>query len=179
MSTQARQQLGRSFKRALAAQRRMRSREHRRAGELSDAQYGLLFCLRERHELSSSELAYASDLSPAAATELLEALHDAGLVQRTRSASDRRVVLTSLTERGRELVEERRARIEPRFRAALSQFSDQELLTAAAVLDRLAAMFDELAEEDYSPPADGVSPPPATARRTSPGASTRAAAASQ
>lgn len=138
--------LGQSFKHAMAAVRRLRGRETRRPGELSDAQYGLLFGLRERSELSSSELACAADLSPASTTEMLDSLAAAGLVRRVRSERDRRVVLTSLTERGRALVEARRAHYEPRWRAALAEFSDAELLTAAAVLDRLGEMFDELRE---------------------------------
>jgi DNA-binding MarR family transcriptional regulator len=137
-------QLGRSFKRAMAAVRRLRGREVRRPGELSDAQYGLLFSLRERSELSSSELAVAADLSPATTTEMLEALEQAGLVRRTRSQRDRRVVLTSLTDRGRALLDERHARYEPRWRAAFAEFSDEELRTTAAVLDRMAALFDDL-----------------------------------
>ncbi len=144
---EAREQLGRSFKHTMAALRRMRSREHRRPGELSDAQYGLLFCLRDRVALACSELALAADLSPASATEMLDGLAAAGLVRRTRSLSDRRVVLTALTDRGRALVEARRARIEPRFRAVLAEFSDEDLLTAATVLDRLGGMFDQLADE--------------------------------
>jgi DNA-binding MarR family transcriptional regulator len=143
----AREQFGRSFKHAMAALRRMRSREHRRPAELSDAQYGLLFCLRGRAALACSELAIAAELRPASATEMLDSLAAAGLVQRTRSLTDRRVVLTSLTDRGRELVEARRALMEPRFRAALSEFSEEELMTAATVLDRIAAMFEELADE--------------------------------
>ena len=141
------QVLARSFKHAMAALRRMRSAEPRSPGELRDAQYGLLHCLRERDQLPTSELAFAADLSPAGATELLDELEVAGLVRRTRSATDRRVVLTSLTDRGRALVEERRASFEPRFRAALSGFSEKELLTAASVLDALGALFDELADE--------------------------------
>jgi hypothetical protein len=37
---------------------------------------------------------------------------------------------------------------EPRWRAALSQFSEDELLSAARVLDALRGMFDDLAEGD-------------------------------
>jgi DNA-binding MarR family transcriptional regulator len=69
-------------------------------------------------------------------------------VERIRSVQDKRVVLTSLTERGQGLIDERRTRYERRWRAALKQFSDAELLTAAAVLDRVRAMFDELAGEE-------------------------------
>jgi DNA-binding MarR family transcriptional regulator len=145
----AAEQFGRSFKGAMAALRRMRGRELRLPGRLSDAQYGLLFCLREGQErrLSSSELAYAADLSPASVTEMLDGLAQSGLVQRSRSDQDRRVVLTELTDRGRELLEARRRRFEPRFRAAMSEFTDEELLGAAAVLDRLRTMFDEFAED--------------------------------
>lgn len=139
------QELGRAFKRATAAVRRLRGRETRRPGELSDAQYGLLFGLCDREELSSGELALAADLSPATATEMLDGLVAAGLVQRRRSERDRRVVLISLTGRGAALIDERRARYEPLWRATLAEFSNEELLTAAAVLERLRAMFDQLA----------------------------------
>jgi DNA-binding MarR family transcriptional regulator len=141
------EQLARSFKAAMAAVRRLRGRETHSSGGLSDAQYSLLFGLRDHEQLSVGELAVAADLSAATATEMLDGLAASGLVHRARSERDRRVVLISLTERGRQLTEERRARFEPRFRAALAQFSDAELLTAAAVLDRMRAMFDELRSE--------------------------------
>jgi DNA-binding MarR family transcriptional regulator len=73
---------------------------------------------------------------------MLESMAAAGLVTRVRSERDRRVVLTSLTERGHALLEARHAQLLPRWEAALASFSDDELRTAAAVLDRLHAMFD-------------------------------------
>lgn len=88
-----------------------------------------------------------ADLSPAAATEMLDELVEAGLVCRTRSEQDRRVVFASLTERGSALVEQHRAHFEPRWRAAFSEFSPADLLTAVAVLDRMRALFEELAQE--------------------------------
>ena len=143
--------VGLAFKSALAAVRRMRGRESHRPGDLSYAQYGLLFGLADRGEggaKSSRELAHTADVSPATAAEMLDGLAAAGLVERVRSHEDKRVVLTSLTPRGRALIEERRARYEPRWRAALSEFSDQELLTAAAVLGALRGFFDERADAD-------------------------------
>lgn len=137
--------LGRAFKGCMAAVRRLRGRETRcTPHELSDAQYGLLFGLRDHDALPSSELACLAGLSPATATGMLESLAASGLVSRVRSDRDRRVVLTSLTERGRALVAERHSRFAPRFEAALAEFSDDELRVAAAVFDRLGAMFDEL-----------------------------------
>ena len=143
----AAEQVARSFKRAMAAVRRLRGRETHRPGELTDAQYGLLFCLRDQAQMSVRDLAYAADLSPASVTEMLDGLAAAGLVDRQRSDRDRRVVHTSLTDSGRGLVEERRARFEPRFRAALEPFSENELVVAAAVLERLRDLFEEIADE--------------------------------
>ncbi|MGN6869758.1 MAG: MarR family winged helix-turn-helix transcriptional regulator [Solirubrobacteraceae bacterium] len=131
----------------MAAVRRMRGRETNRPGELTDAQYSLLFGLRYESQMSVRDLAEAADLSPASVTEMLEGLAGAGLVERQRSDRDRRVVLTSLTESGRGLVEERRARFEPRLRAAMEPFSEDELVIAAKVLDRLRDLFQDIGDE--------------------------------
>jgi DNA-binding MarR family transcriptional regulator len=135
--------LGESFKTAMGAVRRLRGRESQRIGRLSFAQYSLLFGLAAEPELSASKLACVADLAPATVTEMLDHLEADGLVERVRSDRDKRVVLVSLTKRGRTLVAERRADWERRWRAALAEFDDAQLLTAAAVLDRLAELFDE------------------------------------
>jgi DNA-binding MarR family transcriptional regulator len=146
--TEAVETVGRAFKGALAAVRRLRGRETHRPEGLSYAQFGLLFGLCDGEPKSSRELAFAADISPATAAEMLDGLAASGLVQRTRSLDDKRIVLTSLTDRGRTVIEERRARYEPRWRAALGRFSDDELRNAAEVLDALREMFDELAESE-------------------------------
>jgi DNA-binding MarR family transcriptional regulator len=142
------EELGRAFKRAMAAVRRLRGRETHRSGELSNAQYSLLFGLAGQcGEMSSRDLADAADLSPATVTQMLDSMEASGLVVRTRSAKDKRVVLTDLTERGQQIVDEHRARVEPKWRASLAQFSEEELLTAAAVLSRLADYFENYHQE--------------------------------
>ncbi len=145
--------VGRAFKAATAAVRRLRGRETHRPGELSYAQYGLLFGLHMCEEPQSSrELALAAGVSAATVAEMLDGLAAAGLVTRIRSEHDKRIVLTSLTDRGRAVIEERRARYEPRWRAALERFSEGELIAAAAVLDAIRQVFDELDETE--PEAD-------------------------
>ena len=146
--TEVLQGFTRAWKGALAAMRRMRSRETHHPGELSYAQYGLLFALFDTEPRSTRELALAADVSPATATEMLDSLAAAGLVERTRSAADKRIVLTALTKRGNALVEERRARFEPQWRAAFAQFSDEELATAARVLDAMRELFDRIDESE-------------------------------
>ncbi len=137
------EEVGHSFKGAMAALRRLRGRETHQPGELSYAQYGLLFGLWKGPARSSRELAVLADISPATAAEMLDGLAAAGLVDRVRSEEDKRIVLNSLTDRGRELIEERRRRYEPQWRAALADFSQEELHIAARVLDAIRAMFDE------------------------------------
>ena len=141
-------QLGVAFKRAMVAVRRLRGRETHRSAQLSYAQYGLLFSLAGMCERSARDLAEHADLAPATVAQMLESLEAQGLVKRTRSEQDRRVVLSSLTERGELLVAERHAQMEPRWRAALDEFDDTELMVAALVVNRLADYFDALLEDD-------------------------------
>jgi DNA-binding MarR family transcriptional regulator len=145
---QALDQLGRAFKTAMAGVRRLRGRETHRPGELSYAQYTLLFSLADRgKEVSARDLACAADLSPPSVTQMLDHLAAVGFVARARSEVDKRVVLTSLTERGEALIAERKAQFENRWRAALAEFDDHELAVASAVLTRLGGMFEEFAAE--------------------------------
>lgn len=136
--------VGTSLKTLLGASRRLRGRETHRPGQLSFAQYSLLFSLADVDELSSRELARLADITPATVTQMLDGLEGAGLVARRRAEHDRRVVLTALTDAGAAVVAERRAQIEPRWRAALAGLSDDELRAAAATMDRIAAFFEDL-----------------------------------
>jgi DNA-binding MarR family transcriptional regulator len=160
--TKALEQLAGSFKAAMASVRRLRGRETQRPGELSYAQYSLLFGLAHGGERPARELAVAADLSAATVTQMLDSLAAAGLVERKRSTQDKRVVLTALTERGNALVAKRRAQLEPLWRQALEEVTNTDLLTAAGVLDRLQAMFDELAEHSELEPGRDLAKPTAT-----------------
>jgi MarR family transcriptional regulator, organic hydroperoxide resistance regulator len=140
-------QLGLAFKRAMVAVRKVRGRETNRPGQISFAQYGLLHGLAGECERSARDLAEHADLSPATVTQMLEHLEAAGLVTRTRSEQDRRVVLSVLTERGAAVVAERQARMEPKWQAAVAEFSESELAVASRVLNRLADYFDEMLVE--------------------------------
>ena len=144
---------GHTFKRAMAVVRRVRGRDTHRPGELSYAQYGLLFGLAEQGELSASDLASVAEVAPSTATKMLDRLVEAGLVARVRSDVDRRVVMVALTARGAEIVAARRARYENLWHEALAGFSDEQLRGASAVLERVVAMFEEISAD-----CDGLRP---------------------
>jgi MarR family transcriptional regulator, organic hydroperoxide resistance regulator len=137
-----------AFKRATAAVRRLRGRDTHRPGELSHAQYQVLFALSRTANLSAGELAARADLSPASVTQMLDRLADAGLVERVRSKDDRRIVVSRLTRVGDEVCEKRRAELEPMWRETLAEFNASELHTAAEVIDRLGQLFERLGEHD-------------------------------
>ena len=141
---QATEALGQSFKGAIAAMRRLRGRDTHRPDALSQAQYQVLFELLRGGELPAGALAGVADVSPASMTQMLDRLAEAGLVERVRSQSDRRIMTAALTEAGRAVCERRRAEVEPLWQEVLAGFTASELRTAAAVLDGVAEVFERL-----------------------------------
>jgi DNA-binding MarR family transcriptional regulator len=122
--------------------RRLRGRQSRHRQSLSYAQMSLLFGLEAGDNVSARELAETVVLSPATVTQMLEALESEGLVERSRSAEDRRVVLTRLTDHGRELMLAHKAEMHERWRVTLERFDADQLDAAAEVLRALAVMFE-------------------------------------
>jgi DNA-binding MarR family transcriptional regulator len=136
--------LGKSFRRVFRNLRRLRGRDtHLVGSEVSHAQFELLIELYERGPLPAGELAAAAQLTPATVTQMLDHLALSGHVERTRSDTDRRIVVTCLTALGRRKVQDKRALWQARWEQALGELSAEELRMAALVLDRLGAMFDD------------------------------------
>lgn len=154
--------LGLAFRHLFRAVSRMRGRDtHLAGGELSHAQFELLIELDERGELSAGELALAARISPASVTQMLDGLDDSGYVARTRSDTDRRVVLASLTVLGRARVEAKRDAWKQRWETALADVSPRDMKAATRVLERLGEMFDQtpataVCEEPSQAPSDGT-----------------------
>jgi DNA-binding MarR family transcriptional regulator len=149
-------ELGRAFRRAFRSLNRLRGRDTHLGGEeLSHAQFELLIELYERGPLPAGELAAAARLTPATVTQMLEHLAACGHVERTRSETDRRVVVSRLTAPGRQKIEAKRAVWQGRWQAALAGMTPAELRAARDVLERLGAVFED------APAADSCPEPPA------------------
>ena len=94
-----------------------------------------------RGPLSLSALAAAEQVRPPTITRLAQELERAGLVERLRDATDRRVTRIRATPKGKQLLDAgRRARVELLARAvARLPRSERTLLRAAAdILERIA-----------------------------------------
>jgi MarR family transcriptional regulator, organic hydroperoxide resistance regulator len=143
-------EVGLAFRHVFRAVSRLRGRDTHLAGEeLSHAQFELLIELDERGALAAGELATAARLTPATVTQMLDHLAESGHVERVRSDSDRRVVVSRLTDQGRAKIQAKRAVWQGRWQAALGDVSERDLRAAARVLRRLGEMFD-------APPAEGA-----------------------
>jgi DNA-binding MarR family transcriptional regulator len=137
-------QLGQSFRHAYRSLRRLRGRDtHLLPGDLSHAQCELLSDLYDRGPLPAGELAAAAGLSPASVSQMLDHLAAEGQVERDRSETDRRVVLTKLSRRGRRQIETRRAKWGERWEQALEGVDAEELRIASEVLERIGGVFAE------------------------------------
>jgi MarR family transcriptional regulator, organic hydroperoxide resistance regulator len=154
-------ELGVAFRRVFRTLSRLRGRDtHLGGSELSHAQFELLIELEERGELPAGELAAAARLTPATVTQMLDHLAECGHVERVRSDTDRRVVVSRLTPEGRSKIEAKREAWKSRWERALAGVHGEELDAARRVLERLGAMFEE-APEGSDCKASATAPPPA------------------
>jgi MarR family transcriptional regulator, organic hydroperoxide resistance regulator len=142
-------ELGAAFRRMFRSFNRLRGRDTHLGGqELSHAQYELLIELHDRGELSAGELASAARMAPGTVTQMLDHLADGGHVERARSETDRRVVVSRLTDQGRDSILAKRAAWTSRWEAALEGLDGAELQAATRVLERLAEMVEDVSERD-------------------------------
>ncbi len=88
--------------------------------------------------LPVTRLAAIEQVSPPAITKTVTALEAAGLVERTRSAADRRVVLVRATRAGRDLLEKGRAARVRAVARLLDGLSDRDLATLGRAADIVA-----------------------------------------
>jgi DNA-binding MarR family transcriptional regulator len=135
--------LAAAFKGTVRGMIKLRGRDTHLGGhDLSYAQLELLVELYERGELPAGELAAAARLTPATVTQMLDHLAVAGHVERLRSPSDKRVVVSRLTPAGRRLLVAKRRHWEQRWRSALQDVSERDLRTATRVLRRLQSLYE-------------------------------------
>jgi DNA-binding MarR family transcriptional regulator len=134
-------ELGIAFRRAFRSLRSLRGRDTHRGDELGHAQSELLGELYARGPMHAGELAEAVAASAATVSGMLDHLCASDLVERTRSETDRRIVVVKLTRRGRRKVEARKAIWQRRWQEAMEGLDEDELRTATVVLERISDIF--------------------------------------
>lgn len=104
---------------------------------ISATQYNVLRILRGagaaglcRNEIRDRLISRMPDV-----TRLLDRMEEAGLITRTRSATDRRMVFTLITDSGRELVDALDAPVAAAHATRLGHLSDEQLQTLIDLLE--------------------------------------------
>jgi MarR family transcriptional regulator, organic hydroperoxide resistance regulator len=131
-----------AFGELMGAERRLRGRDPRHA------QIRTLMQIAKDEQISAGSLAKRAELSPGAMTALLDQLEHDGVITRVRSETDRRQVIVTLTEAGRETVAAKRAHWERHWRDGLGGHSEEELQSAARVMSTIAGILDGVGRAD-------------------------------
>jgi DNA-binding MarR family transcriptional regulator len=129
----------------LGAERRLRSRDHNRPGELTNSQLRLIAALGREHEMTAGQLARQADLTPAGATASLDRLEAADIIVRRRSLDDRRVCNVTLTPHGLEVLSAKVAEWQARWERQFAEFTVHDIAAAVRVLGQITVLLDALA----------------------------------
>src|ERR1700733_13315055 len=111
------------------------------ATELSDTQLGALAALERHDAMTPGELAEHEKVQPPSMTRVIAVLEERGLVRRAAPPTDRRQVILTVTQAGRDLVQLVRLRREAWLAQRLQELTPEErvtLLAAAPILEKLS-----------------------------------------
>lgn len=113
---------------------------------LTLSQYGLLQPLAtSQNGARVRDLASCAGIAPPTATRILDALERRGIVERRRSADDRRGVSVTLTGFGREILSSEDEWLRSRQREFYARLPEGERTVIPDLLLRLAGLIDEMA----------------------------------
>lgn len=109
---------------------------------LTAPQILLLQAIRNKGEVTISELAGEISLSQATVTSILDRLEKRGLVYRERSARDKRVVHAYLTDEATETLKTAPMPLQDHFTRRFADLQDWEQSMIISALQRVARMMD-------------------------------------
>ena len=109
--------------------------------DLSDTQLAALAALERHSAMTPGELADHEKVQPPSMTRVITVLEERGLVMRAPHATDRRQVVLTVTDYGRQVVQQSRKLREAWLAKRLRELTPQErsaLRAAAPVLEKLS-----------------------------------------
>ena len=118
--------------------------QYSRTHGLSLAQMNVLMHLYYRGPLEVTQFVELLQISPPAASQLVERLVISNFVLRTESPNDRRIRMVSLTETGRKMVEESVSTREQWLESLMTSLTDQQKRAIADMLKTLTENAQQL-----------------------------------
>lgn len=135
-------------------------RQHSRALETScgigGAQIWMLAIIADTPDINVSELSQALSVHVSTASNLLDKLARAGLVERIRDEEDRRVVRLRLTDKGRDIVVRAPQPLAGRMVDALEKMPENSLATLNQELGRLIQQMNLLDQSAANEPLSNL-----------------------
>ena len=116
-----------------------------KASGLSMPQFGILMNLYYRHTCGVSDISERMEISAAAASQLVDKLVQAGLLERAEDPSDRRAKLLTLSVKGRALIDSGLATRSSWVDELIADLSPEEYATVAAALETMTRAAGRLA----------------------------------
>jgi DNA-binding MarR family transcriptional regulator len=121
--------------------RRLRAERGAHGLELSDTQMGALATLERKGAMTPGELAEHEKVQPPSMTRVIAVLEQRGLVIRAAHATDKRQVVLTASDEGRDVVHQSRRLREAWLARRLQELTPQEkskLRAAAPILEKLS-----------------------------------------
>ncbi len=114
------------------------------ARDVSLPQMQVLATLQDRGSMTVSELANSFSVSPPSASAIIDRMEERGLVRRTRSDTDRRVVTVEISQHGQTIVQEFAGLRESQTKQLLQVMTEGELQTCLDAALALEAAVERL-----------------------------------
>jgi DNA-binding MarR family transcriptional regulator len=121
--------------------------------------FGMLTILDAEGPISQRELSLRTGVDPSSMVSRMDALEQQGMVERTRSATDRRSYEIRLTERGHDVLAELREAVDRQTERFFGVLDEDERRTLHELLTKVATDLDDSADPDAGPCAGGDARP--------------------
>lgn len=110
---------------------------------ITPTQFVILKIISDSNKCKAADIAHVLDISPAAATNMVERLYKNEWIKRTRSEEDRRIVWLELTEEGKNLLMEIENK---KYNLLLEEFksiTNEELIMLSQVFGKILAKLKD------------------------------------
>ncbi|RXJ04477.1 MarR family transcriptional regulator [Anaerobacillus alkaliphilus] len=121
----------------------------RDTGEVNHGLMILLFMIYSKGQIKTNEISEHFGVTSGAATGIADKLENLGLIERKRSIEDRRIVISTLTAKGLDLVEAKKREHVQLYEYILNDFSNEEIIKTIQMLNKISAKIESYLTEQH------------------------------
>jgi len=118
-------------------------RRHGKGRDVSHGAFKIMQILVDNSALRTSDLAEALDIRPSSLTEKLTRMEQHDLISREKDSNDSRIILVSLTEKGKNLLVTRKKNYEETTEKLQNVLTESEQIEFARISEKLIDFFEK------------------------------------